>query len=458
MQSQSTTIVSPFPPMEDGPTAVDDPVYRGSLRRHQLLLTGAVMLLAFVLYLVVADRHTEFFTTMVYKGPLGGDTYNGAEAFAKLKYEWRHPLMSPLTAGATAMFGLVPELPHELALSCAVALLAALNVAFACLVLLRLTGTATIAVPGSLLYALLFANLNGLAITDSYAVSSLTIWLFLLIWLAPGPDVPARSWRMALAGGVAGLANVPLLSLAGLPVARALLHGKPVAAARLAVVVAGGALLLTAAVVLTHSQLKWGSITEYFARSAGYTAEYGDAGRLVEIGSLLDVLSAFLLLAVATPVVAVPGALGREAVTLYLAGPTGWIGIGLVAALLACAAASLIGRWWRIALPVAAWIMALVLFYAFFNPADSMLYSIQAQAALALLVILGIMTMVEGQWTRCGSILALALTLGAHNLPVVRSAPYAIEPWYAEEPRGTVAAPPWVQLPRSAVPADAEPD
>lgn len=454
----STTVSNAAGLMAATPASADDPVLGGPLRRHQGLLVAAVMLLAFVLYLVIAERHTDFFTTMAYKGPLGGDTYNGAEAFTKLKYEWKHPLMSPVTAGSTALFGSLPALTHKMALSCAVALLAALNVGLVCLVLLRLTGTATVAVPGSVLYALLFANLNGLAITDSYVVSSLTIGLFFLLWLAPGRNAPGTSsWRLALAAAAAGLANVPLLSLAGLPVARALLHRELAWATRRAVVVAGGAVGLTGAVVGIHSLLKWGSVGAYFTRSSGYTASYGDVGRIVDVGSLLDVLCAFLLFAMAAPVSAVPGKLGHEAARFYLDGPTGWIGMAIVGACLSCAAASLAGRWWRVALPLAAWITALGLFYAFFNPVDAMLYSIQAQAALAVLVVLGIVTMVARPWARCGVILALALLLGTHNLPVVLTAPYGFVPWYADEPRGDVATPPWVELEQPAPPVDAGP-
>ena len=246
----------------------------------------ALVLAGFALYFAIALRHAEPFTTAVYKGPLGADTLNGAEAFAKLKYEWKHPLMSPLAAGATALFGLLPGFDRSFALAGGVALLAAANILLCALVLQRLLADPIAAFLGTVLYMLLFTNLNVLAVTDSYAVSSLAVWLLLLAWLGEREEARPRWSRLGPLAGVAGLCNLPLLSLAGLPTARSLLGGRTWRAIVTGFATGAVALAMVLAVVLTHSVAKWDSPWAYFVRSADYTERYAGPGRLMASGRI----------------------------------------------------------------------------------------------------------------------------------------------------------------------------
>lgn len=392
-----------------------------------LLITFAV---AFALYLSIALRHVEPFTTTVYKGPLGADTLNGAEAFAKLKYEWKHPLMSPVTAGATAVFGLGLGFDRDFAIAGGIALLAAANIVLCALLLQRLLADPVAAALGAALYALLFTNLNVLAVTDSYAVSSLAVWLFFLAW-ARGGQATASSppWtRLGPLAGVAGLCNPPLLTLAGLPAARALLDGRPRAAVVTGLAAGGTALGLMLAVVLTHSAAKWGTPWAYFDQSAGYTEHYAELERATRLTDFADVASSFLLFAVASPVEAIPSnGLRRAAAAGYLHGAGGVLALCGVVLVLGAAGVSLLGRHWRTALPLAAWIAALAVFYALFNPGDAMLYSTQVQGALVVLACLGSASISRSPSALRWSLVAAVLLLGARNLPVVLFAPYGFQ-------------------------------
>jgi hypothetical protein len=405
-------------------------------RARQTTLALLLGLAGLVLYLAIALRHVEPFTTAVYKGPLGADTLNGAEAYAKLKYEWKHPLMSPATAGATALFRLLPGFDRSLAIAGGVALLATSNLLLCALVLRRLLGDPAAAMLGTALYALLFTNLNVLAVTDSYTVSSLAIWLFLLAWVSQPETGTARPWtRLGPLSGVAGLCNPPLLALAGLPAMRTLLAGRLRRAVTIGLATATIALALVLAVVLTHSTLKWGTPWAYLTRSAGYTEHYAELEHVTRLGYLTDVLSCFLLFAVASPVDVVPGnGLTRAAAAGYLEDPGGRLALAAVALILGGAAVSLFGRYWRTTLPLAAWIAALAVFYTFFNPIDAMLYSTQVQGVLAVLACLGFASHTRDPRTLHVLLGTAVLLLALRNLPIVLFAPYGFEFWHAPNP------------------------
>src|SRR5688572_9415764 len=106
--------------------------FAGSSRwRYAIIL---LMSLAFPVFFVLASRFVDPFALVSQKGPLGGDTYGGAEIFLKLKYEWKRPLMGPVVWGATSLFRLIPGVTPITAIALGLALLATLNVGLAYLV------------------------------------------------------------------------------------------------------------------------------------------------------------------------------------------------------------------------------------------------------------------------------------------------------------------------------------
>jgi hypothetical protein len=394
----------------------------GRFRHAPLLLLA----LAFVLFFVLASRFVDPFTLISQKGPLGGDTYGGAEIFLKLKYEWKRPLMGPVVWGATSLFRLIPGVVPTTAIALGLALLATLNLGLAYLVARRLTASPDIAVLATGCYALFLSTLIGLSIADSYTVSSLMVLLVLYVWLHdPAPSAPGSCLRLGGAIGLAGLCNTPLLLLAGLPILHALLAADPRRALQASFLVGGTASAMVGAVVLTHAALKHGDPAAYFERSGEYTARYAAADRLLEPKAYADVGATFFAYAVAAPKSGVPSRDQKaKYFKYYLRSPGGLVGLAAVVVVATLAVFAGFGRHWRIALPVLAFLAGITAFYAYFNPPDAMLYSIQLRPALFVVLTLGALSL-PGSPRVAILVLAVVVTLlGARNLPIVLAGPY----------------------------------
>jgi hypothetical protein len=206
------------------------------------------------LFFVLASRFVDPFTLVSQKGPLGGDTYGG-----KLKYEWKRPLMGSVVWAAISLFRLIPGVVPTTAIALGLALLARLNVGFAYPVARRLTASPSLAMLATGCHAFFLSTLIGLSIVDSYTVSSLMGLLVLYVWLRdPAPSDLGGSPPLGGAVGLAGLCNMPLLLLAGLPIVHALLASDPRRTLRASLLIGGRASAMVAAVVLTHAALKYG--------------------------------------------------------------------------------------------------------------------------------------------------------------------------------------------------------
>ncbi len=385
-----------------------------------------LLALAFLLFFALASRFVDPFAVVSQKGPLGGDTFGGAEIFLKLKYEWKRPLMGPVVWGATSLFRLIPGLSPTTAMALGLALLATLNLTLAYHVARRLTAVPAIALLATACYALFLSTLVGLSITDSYTVSSLAVLLVLYVWLGdPAPsDVPG-CLRLGAAVGLAGLCNTPLLLLAGLPALHALLLADLRRSLRAGFLVGGTALAMVAAVVLTHAALKYGDPGVYFERSSEYTARYAEADRLLEPEAYATVGAAFFAYAVAAPKPAVPGRnLTASLLKRYLAGPGGLAGLAAVVLVAALALSAVVGPYWRMAVPAVAFLAVFTAFYVYFNPPDAMLYSIQLRPALFVLVALGALSLPGSPRAAVFALAVVVGLLGARNLPVVLTGPY----------------------------------
>jgi hypothetical protein len=282
-----------------------------------------LLALAFLLFFVLASRFVDPFTLVSQKGPLGGDTYGGAEIFLKLKYEWKRPLMGPVVWAATSLFRLIPGVVPTTAIALGLALLATLNLGLAYHVARRLTASPSVAMLATGCYALFLSTLIGLSIADSYTVSSLMVLLVLHVWLRdPAPSALGGCLRLGGAVGLAGLCNTPLLLLAGLPIMHTLLAADLRRALQVSFLVGGTASVVVAAVVLTHAALKHGDPAAYFERSGEYTARYAAADRLLEPKAYADVGATFFAYAVAAPKAAVPSRDQKaKYFKHYLAGP-----------------------------------------------------------------------------------------------------------------------------------------
>jgi hypothetical protein len=380
-------------------------------RRSAILLPLALCLGAFALYAAVAAHLLP--SVLLGHGPFNADTRTSAHDFLRLRYEWKHPLMSPVEFGATALFRLMLEPPQ--AIVAAIAALASLDVllVYGCL---RRVGLAPLAATlGGALFAVAFSNLAILGVPESYTVSTLAMLLFLLAWL--GPAGGRRLVLLGLLAGVAGLANLPLLSLAALPVLQALLDGRPRRAAAAALIVGGIALAMVGAAALAYGLIHRGAAAGGFAGGHDYLDRYAAAGRLLVLGDYVDVLSCFLLFGVATPAAIAVGPLTARAAGGYLGHATGLLGAVGAVVLCGLAAAGTLGPQRRIVLPLAAWLLSLTAFYVYFKPSHAMVYGVQAQPALAIMAALGAGAVLRRPRPIAATLAVILVMVAACNLP-----------------------------------------
>ena len=76
------------------------------------------------------------------------------------------------------------------------------------------------------------------------------------------------------------------------------------------------------------------------------------------------------------------------------------------------------GRHWQLALPILAFLAWITAFYAYFNPPDAMLYSVQLRPALFVLMTLGALSLPGSPRMAMLALAAVATLLGARNLPI----------------------------------------
>lgn len=402
----------------------------GTLPQFLLRIPPAALLVlvGFVLFFLIADRLADVFAFLESKGPLGSDTREGAEFMLRLKYEWKHPLAGLVLWATTEPFDLIPGLAQTTALALSLALVATLNLLTAYAVARRLGCDEPTAVLATACFALLLTSLVGLSLTDTYTVSTLTALLVIYAWLAdPAPLGWGPSLRLGGIIGVACLSNPPLVLMAALPAMHAWLTGSFRQAVVTGLRVGVTAVLLVLMVALTHATLKHGTPLAYFERSASYTDHYGEAARLLEPDLYADVASAFLAFSVAAPDPEIPsGHLDTDHLEGYLAGPGGLLALAGVLLVTALALAAMLGRHRDLAVPIAVWLLATIVFYTYFHPPAAMLYTVQTRPAFLVFVALGALAL-PSRRLRVAALLALAFLLGARNLPIVLTGPFGFE-------------------------------
>src|SRR5262249_45418496 len=161
---------------------------------RDLWIPVTLALLAFTVYWAIGLHFVDAMGASYGPGPLGSNVRTSARDFLQLKYEWKHPLMSPIDFGLTSLFGMLPVLGRLQAIVAAVATLAAANVLLVYVVLRPLVSDRPTAALGAAVYGITFVDLCVLSVPESYAVSSFFILLFLLAWLKLGErnDLRAR--------------------------------------------------------------------------------------------------------------------------------------------------------------------------------------------------------------------------------------------------------------------------
>jgi hypothetical protein len=351
-----------------------------------VFLATGVLLSSFFFFL----HNIWFLSSTTYAHPgliFGADTVEVVHAMRQVTFRddmKKHLLFSATVAPLVSAFQHVPGISEDRSIALVLALLGALNIVGAFLLLRSLFLSTPMAALFSSLHAFFFSNLVIFSVPETYALSDLTILLYLSVLLKVRDSL---NWRnctvLSSLAGLASLYNPPLLSLMVIHIYLLWRQSKVRDWARLgAMNLAVGALIFLAANYLTQG---WA----FLSFLSAYSGRWGSALNLLDIRLFSDVLADFLFYSVSSPIRHLPAALGWQGISGYL---DSWLGILLLPLQLTfiCYAAyvsvsrSSQNRWLYVGL--LAWIFLMILCYTYFNPGEAMLYS--SQILLPLLIIL----------------------------------------------------------------------
>ncbi len=324
----------------------------------------------------------------------------------------QHPLYSLIANSVVELVQLVSPIGLNRAILLTIALIAALNCTLAYLLFARVLGCTRTAVGFTAIYALAFANLAIFSIPETYALSTTGVLLYLVVASSLGPALDRRA-LLTLSGlaALAGLLNPPLLSLAIVHVVWIFTDRPMMSASRATAASLAG----TAALFGLVNLAIFGP-----AFYLGYTVDnqqYGVLAHLTEIRSIALVICGFFLFSVVGPLQRLTHDLALGDAVGYLSSWTAGMAVCAYGAVVAAA-----GRGWsrfdRLTAAVIVWLVAVTLFYVYFNPDGMMLYSPQVVPAWLLLVARAHALPTAARW-RTGALAVTAFLLFLHNVPAI---------------------------------------
>lgn len=315
----------------------------------------------------------------------GADSLQASEAIRAVKSDRdrrKHPLFSPVMYQVNRGVGALSGRSGEDAVVLTLAGVAGLNFVLAFGVLASRNRPVGEALLFTAVYASCFANIILFAVPETYSFANLAV--LLVCWrvraYARRPNTAAVI-GLGVTSGMAGLANLPLLSLS-LPAAIAFvpIHGVGGALRRGLLVVA-----LATALVIAGNVALFG---EDFYRFLGHYGErYGSVLNLTSTDRVWETFTAFFFYAVVRGVAYFDGRLTMSGVgSLALRSWPAMLLTATYVLFLARAVTLAVVR--RRATPLAwlAWILVMLGFYAWFNPAEAMLYTTQCLFPLLYIV------------------------------------------------------------------------
>jgi hypothetical protein len=350
-------------------------------------------------------------------GPfLGADSFEIAAAMRELTFAGdmeKHLLFSavtwPLVTGVAAAL----SVDQNTAIIYVLALMAAAAVTSAWWVLARYVTTTLVALLFALVYGLAFVNLVLFSIPETYAASGLAITAYLGLVLARGSRTGAGEAVLhGFAAGLAGLFNPPLLSLL---VVSALHRVERRALGKAA---AFAAIALAAAAVtfaIPYALLRGPAILDFVA---GYTRQWASFAHLVDPGKIAFVLVSFFVVSFLSPLEQSAAAFALADYLNFVAEPRLLLTVAVYGALMFTAARAAVGTRDRLFPAVLAWLVVMLVFYTFFNPAEAPLYAGQAVFPLAVLLARGLQASRLG-WPGTALVAAFAGLVALQNLPVL---------------------------------------
>lgn len=313
------------------------------------------------------------------------DSSGSYERMKELSFEgnmWRHPLY-PLVVHPLFLFlRHVLDLGKREAARSIVALLAAVNTALFCHLLLRSLKDKPAALLFTGLYAAAFSNLVFFSIPETYSLAHIGILGFFLALIRFPPDLSSR--RAVLYGAYAAtgaLLNPPLGLLLGAYCGLLLRRVSWRPALRPVLLAAASALAL----YLGANLLLLGP--EFFGRSQNLAHRWATPANYLDLKNWLNVGVSFFLYSLLSPLDELERSIGLRQFTGYFRSP------GLLAVFLVLAG-FLAAALWRLrrqladdlVLGACLWLGVLFIFHVYFNPREALLYSPQALGPFLLIL------------------------------------------------------------------------
>lgn len=315
------------------------------------------------------------------------DTYDTVDAIRNLTLQWdmqKHLLFSPITHGIYAVVGRLSHCAPDSCIPLTLAVCAAFNIV-ACYALLRAVArTRWNALLFTGFYSLTFANLVFFSIPETYVVSAAGILLVFRALLTEDACTPFGALSLGAGIAVLALNNPPLLSL-GIPLALGCMKRRGWRAGGWAL---GSMCLMVLLFVGMESMVNGVSIWTWFR---DYAHAWASATHFFEPSTMATAVISLLGFGVVAPFDRLgPTAELRDAARYLTSLPrliavmvyVGYLAAGCRAAMCAC------GRALEGLLQgLMVWMVVMVAFYVYFNPAEAILYSPQLTGAITLLVL-----------------------------------------------------------------------
>jgi hypothetical protein len=390
--------------------------------RTAIYVCAALLLAAFALYYSNATRLAACFFASN-NGPfLGGDTYDIAAAMRDLSFSGdmeKHLLFSAVTWPLVRSVSTLFSVSVDAAILYVLGGIAAMTVLAVCWVLARHVTTAINASFFALAYAVAFVNLMLYSVTETYAVTGLAIIAYFALVLARGSRSGAGEAVLhGFSAGLGGLFNPPLLSLLVVSVLYRVerrAFGSTVAFAAIALAAA------VATFAVPYALLRGAPILDFLV---GYTKHWASFAYLVDPAKIAFVFVSFFLVSFLSPLELSVVTYSLDDYANFLTEPRLLLTVAVYGALILVAAKAAVGTRDRLFPAVLAWLLVMLAFYTFFNPAEATLYAGQAVFPLIVLLARGLHAAHLG-WRGTALVAVFAVLLALQNLPVLyRTAAY----------------------------------
>jgi hypothetical protein len=317
----------------------------------------------------------------------GADTADTVDAMRQLTFGGdmrKHLFFSVSTFPLVRILQKVFAVSQDSSIRLVLALLGALNVTGVFLLLKYYFTSMFTALAFTFFYAFCFSNLVLFSIPETYAQSNLMTLIYFAILIRVRDSLNwSNSIILSLLAGLAALYNPALLSLIIMQIILSFRQSSLKRRFALAMVntAVGGLLFLS-----VNYLIQGKGFVKFFW---SYSSTWASLSNLLDLKKIAGVAVNFFFYSISSPVDHLPAKLGLHDLSGYLQSPLRLILLFVVISCILCGTILAISRRGKnrgLALSSLAWMLAMILFYTYFNPQESLLYS--SQVLLPLLLIM----------------------------------------------------------------------